>query len=56
MSRANARMHDYAGVPVRVVDPEHLAAMALQTTRDRAELGRRLSALARRVAVDWRAG
>ncbi|HEY5618324.1 MAG TPA: hypothetical protein VIK60_10280 [Vicinamibacterales bacterium] len=25
-----ARMHDYEGVPVRVVDPEHLIAMALQ--------------------------
>ena len=27
---ATARVHDYEGVPVRVVDPEHLAALALQ--------------------------
>ena len=27
---AAARLHDYAGVPVRVVDPEHLVALALQ--------------------------
>jgi hypothetical protein len=26
----NARLHDYAGVPVRVVGPEHLIALALQ--------------------------
>ncbi len=25
-----ARVHDYGGVPVRVVDPEHLVALALQ--------------------------
>ncbi len=25
-----ARVHDYEGVPVRVVDPEHLIALALQ--------------------------
>lgn len=25
-----ARLHDYEGVPVRVVDPEHLIALALQ--------------------------
>lgn len=25
-----ARVHDYEGVPVRVVDPEHLVALALQ--------------------------
>jgi hypothetical protein len=25
-----ARVHDYQGVPVRVVDPEHLIALALQ--------------------------
>ena len=27
---ATARLHDYSGVPVRVVDPEHLVALALQ--------------------------
>ena len=27
---ATARRHDYAGVPVHVVDPEHLVALALQ--------------------------
>jgi hypothetical protein len=27
---AQARVHDYEGVPVRVVDPEHLVALALQ--------------------------
>lgn len=27
---ASARLHDYVGVPVRVVDPEHLVALALQ--------------------------
>ena len=27
---ATARVHDYAGVPARVVDPEHLVALALQ--------------------------
>ena len=27
---AEARVHDYEGVPVRVVDPEHLVALALQ--------------------------
>lgn len=27
---ATARVHDYGGVPVSVVDPEHLAALALQ--------------------------
>ena len=27
---STARMHDYGGVPVRVVDPEHLVALALQ--------------------------
>ena len=27
---ATARLHDYAGVPVRVVDPDHLVALALQ--------------------------
>lgn len=27
---ANARMLEYGGVPVRVVDPEHLVALALQ--------------------------
>ncbi|MBI4887681.1 MAG: hypothetical protein HY824_11360 [Acidobacteria bacterium] len=27
---AGARVHDYEGVPVRVVDPEHLVALALQ--------------------------
>ena len=27
---ATARMHDYGDVPVRVVDPEHLVALALQ--------------------------
>ena len=27
---AEARMHDYEGVPVRVVGPEHLVALALQ--------------------------
>ena len=27
---ANARLHDYEGVPVRVVDPDHLVALALQ--------------------------
>ena len=26
----SARVHDYGGVPVRVVDPEHLVALALQ--------------------------
>ena len=26
----SARVHDYEGVPVRVVDPEHLIALALQ--------------------------
>ena len=26
----NARLHDYAGVPVRVIGPEHLIALALQ--------------------------
>jgi hypothetical protein len=25
-----ARLHDYEGVPARVVDPEHLVALALQ--------------------------
>jgi hypothetical protein len=25
-----AREHDYEGIPVRVVDPEHLVALALQ--------------------------
>ena len=29
-SLSTARQHDYAGVPVRVVDPEHLVALALQ--------------------------
>ncbi len=29
-SVATARIHDYEGVPVRVVDPEHLIALALQ--------------------------
>ena len=28
---AEARVHDYEGVPVRVVGPEHLVALALQT-------------------------
>ena len=27
---ATARLHDYSGVPVRVVDAEHLVALALQ--------------------------
>ncbi len=27
---ADARAHDYEGTPVRVVDPEHLVALALQ--------------------------
>lgn len=27
---STARVHDYGGVPVQVVDPEHLAALALQ--------------------------
>ena len=27
---STARVHDYGGVPVRVVDPEHLVALALQ--------------------------
>lgn len=27
---ANARLHDYAGIPVRVVDADHLVALALQ--------------------------
>ncbi|OFW13814.1 MAG: hypothetical protein A3H29_12825 [Acidobacteria bacterium RIFCSPLOWO2_02_FULL_67_21] len=27
----DARLHDYEGTPVRVVDPEHLVALALQT-------------------------
>jgi hypothetical protein len=27
---AGARVHDYDGVPVRVVGPEHLVALALQ--------------------------
>ena len=27
---STARVHDYAGVPVRVVNPEHLVALALQ--------------------------
>lgn len=27
---SNARLHDYDGVPVRVIDPEHLVALALQ--------------------------
>lgn len=27
---ATARVHDYEGVPVRVVDPDHLVALALQ--------------------------
>lgn len=27
---STARTHDYGGAPVQVVDPEHLAALALQ--------------------------
>jgi len=30
-SVVTARVCDYEGVPVRVVDPEHLIALALQT-------------------------
>ena len=29
-SLSTARVHDYSGVPVRVVDPDHLVALALQ--------------------------